>query len=386
MPEQYTSEKIANEVLEYYERFLLRCEHIIYIAVVNGTNNNYSLEIGIKYIGYNYTPEIPNSEKVHLDSNLSDIDIYLGKFKDNTIPTSFPIPSVFEAEIKEQYIRLEPDYERKDLDKIKSSKSLKINVSVVKNNKKEAVNIENIKRKKIKNDRSIKIESLNKKATLGAIFKILEFPNDLFGITNQHLFEYENAKLGDPVWNGNKQELIGNLFWMADDIYREVAIIKMNNEFKERYESSRYSPLLISKPKIGMKVFHNGITNYFKNPISEIISNNATVRIKDNEDNDGWALYKKQILISDNTVPGDSGSFVLNNKNEVVGLNFAKTHPRKVVLGLVEEREFSVANNINMILNYKFQNMQEIFIKNTKDLKMTVTSLTNEFRTENYIK
>jgi len=403
----YPSLILADEVLDYYEDYLLKCRQIIYIAVVenkkkskSGLNQNgYCIEIGIKS---------DEAAKVNFDEHnkLSPLEIYFGDFDECTIPAYFPIPSDFRYTLKSilntntlflsEIISMRDSSNSNKIDELKDTlfnKEKTSNITAIlnfvdhENDNKETIYMEGDSKldrstKKTSNKNNGVIDSYNvlnqigaKPMTLGGIFRILEFPNELFGITNQHLFDYKQVKLGDQITTIDGK-IIGELFWMCEDLYREAAIVKIDQDFFDKPEEYNDS-IILSSPELNMKVTHNGFGSETSvNRNSTIISKNATVRIYESDDGENWKIFKNQILIDVNTTPGDSGSLVITENKKVVGLNFGKTYKRKVVGSENKYRSLSVANNINLILNHKFCQKQEILSKKKK----ITTRLTKEFR------
>ena len=403
MSSVYPSLEQANEVLDYYENYLLKCPHIIYIAVV-AKNQGYGLDIGINY---------KHKDKVKL-RDIDEFKVYFGLFSSDEIPEYFPVPSEFKYKLRnflnfnmntfgQFFDRINFDITPQTFD-TKDLKSLEQNILNSFNTGSSTLKVERdiifTQARIDKQHRSTKSTTrrsfsiLNKKgtkATLGGVFTLLEFPNDFFGITNQHLFDYDGAKLGDPVYDRGKKTQIGSLFWVADDRYREVAFIKMCPTIDNSYFETN-GTFLIEQPQIGMKVTHNGFAtfpdNFCNQYKSEILSCNTTIRHIDENVPEKWKIYKNQLLIDHNTTYGDSGSIVITENDlkqrKIVGLNFGVTIERVVYNTEKDKNEiksFSIANNINQIFNIDFKIKQEIFVKNIDGF--TQTSLLNTFKLNN---
>ncbi len=365
----FANEEQADEVLEYYENFILRCTYVAYIAVVK-EGYNFKIEIGINSIG---------KGKVKYDKTrkLSPLDVLQGKFDANIIPSYFPIPSEFKHKIKT------------------SSKALILyNINFVsscaiqtKSNSSDKKKIKTkFLREKVKKSYFVK-NIHNTACTMGSTFKLLQFPNDIFGITNQHLFSYQDARLGDCVYNEN-DEIIGESFWVTKDYDKEVAIIKICKNHHKDY-SNFDTQLPLGFPQIGMKVIHNGFSSNSKinsgHKVTSIIrSVNATIRKVEANNSHNWSVYKHQLLMDDFTVSGDSGALIIsadeNDRRCVVGLNFAKFS--KIEIENSAEKNYTIANNINGIFNHKFSQKQEILVDN--DSYVTTTFI-NEFILKNQI-
>lgn len=404
----YTSIEQANEVLDFYEHFLLRSPYIMYIAVVEVNNKNrqgYGLEIGINKEGDGI---------VQIDYKITAIDAYLGKFDKNRVPALLPVPSEFYHRIR-NYVQKEKDF---PIDNQEIYSFIQINTSIIEIEKtsipvkNEFTTSDNIKINPyssfVKSTSNIHRESENiseygswfkypygsqpiisenkNKGTLGGIFKLLQYPNSLFGITNWHIFSGAKMNLGEDVFSPNEKS-IGTLFWMAVDTYKEVAFIKFNEqtscEILSRYKLKKWA---ITQPKIGMPVYQNGHGSYSggnhdSQNTKHIHSTNTTIRI---EYSSGQKIFKRQLLIENISTDGDSGALLItkeNNKEKVTGLIFSLTNLRKR-LNNGKLVRYSVANNINFIFNTPFCQKQEVF--NVIQNDIVTTTLIDYFRLDNF--
>ncbi|WP_106792346.1 hypothetical protein [Aquimarina sp. Aq78] len=402
----YTSIEQANEVLDFYEHFLLRSPYIMYIAVVEVNKKNrrgYGLEIGINKEGDGI---------VQIDYNITAIDAYLGKFDKNKVPALLPVPSEFYHRIR-NYVQKEIDYpinnqEAYSLIQTNTSIIEKISIPV----KNQFVTSDNIKLSQyssfVKSAQSTQEEFENiseygswfkypygsqpiisegqNEGTLGGIFKLLQYPDSLFGITNWHIFSGSKMNLGEDVFCPNGKS-IGTLFWTAVDTYKEVAFIKFNKktscEILSRYKLKKWA---ITQPKIGMSVYQNGYGSYSgSNHCSQnytcIHSINTTIRIQYSS---GQKIFKRQLLIEDISTDGDSGALLISKENQeekVVGLIFSLTSLRKRLHNGKLVR-YSVANDINFIFNKPFCQKQEVF--NEIQNNIITTTLIDHFTLDNF--
>ena len=369
----FQSEDEANEVLEYYENYLLRCQDILYLAVVKKPLEKplekrvFMIEIGVKWSALN--------ENKFKSANISPLEVYGGNFGIHQIPIFFPVPSEAKKAIEEgKPIAQDPEIEESPSKKLYNIIGIKNNEKDIKGwiaeyLKKEQTDLNGITPEPI-TPNSLRIISLHeKKGTLGGVFKLEQFPESYFGITNQHLFSDPDTKFGDPVTD-DQDDIIGHLFWTANDLRKEVAFIKLNDKFLDKYTKG-IEAISIKEPQIGMKVYHNGFSTHGEssNPTTSTVkihSINATIRITDPNITRGQKIYKNQVLIESNAEPGDSGSLVFNNDDDnqksVIGLNFAETN-EKHILGTYGKVCFTVANNINNIFNKDFNEKQEVFDK-----------------------
>ncbi len=381
----YSNINQANEVLDYYEKYLLKCEYIVFIAVVEkviGSLEGFSLQFGILKKG---------KKKVKIDDSLTRDQIVNGCFKDNTIPSYLPLDDKFSSSMEDvnkdfykTFLEYNNGKERVDyiinwlddpepLDQLLSKRGLR----------------------KVEKANFIKSYPLVSKkyeveTTLGGLFKIKEYPNAVFGITNYHLFDYPDARLGDIVLDRRNGKEIANLFWKANDLEKEVSFLKMdNNNFKVSDSITNFiRPTNIAEAKLGQKVYHNGQISgrNSKDQETKIVSLNATVRVFRSRDPERWTIYKNQILIEQNTRNGDSGSLVITENDKIVGLNFARSFGSYKVAktdkkeGSNTFKAYSYANHINNIFNYSFPRDQEVYHKISKeDKNIIVTRLLEQF-------
>lgn len=419
----YNTESDANEVLDYYENLILRSKHVLYIAVVK-KQEIYQIEIGISE---------SNSVKI---IDIDPQDAYFGNFPPNEIPEYLPIPSQFKFILQEYYKLSNNNIKTNENTRLYSSIFKNASIRIEKKDFKKSSTSEDLKSLESTDIKSsenketiIKLNSERNKdpwfvnypyggqpikyhlggtGTLGAIFKLMEFPGKLFGISNWHVLVGSKKLLGKDIFSpekaslNNKKTKRGHLFWSGLNINIEAAFMEFNGDIKniiDKYQAkSDYTNWVLGQPKIGMLVNHKGYgtgngkeensTEKTINP--KIYSVNATVRIdiSNYKENNGKKIFKNQILIKErNTTNGDSGSLVIvNDKGEpkVVGLNFAGINgfiSDETINKNDLEFKYSVANNLNLIFNTKFSNKQEVFLLN--DQNKIYTTLINQFTLDN---
>lgn len=441
----YRTIEQADEVLDYYEEYILRSPDVLYVAVVkklDGKFMDFGIEIGKKMDG-----------ELEL-ARISEFNAYSGNFPVDKIPNFLPVPSEFELKIKQlvrkesQKFDLEMLLEGKSSDS--SSNGLEVRIKTLKEIRKDYeyqlrldgfksfVDEENLsliiadetksdleKKESIEVDKEVdldfdkiveatedneldpwlvlpygthKIENQDQNTgVLGAFIRLLEFPDKLFGISNWHVLRGSTKGLGQPIFSviNNNGETIrqkrGHLFWANLNPYNEVGFVEFDENAKSKIETA-YSQekyfWTIGNPKVGMEVRHLGPSSFLSRNNTNIHSINATVRISSTDFENETKIFKNQILIPNFTVGGDSGSLVLagsQSRPNVVGLNFAVVRDKMVVLledsSSTELVEMSVANNINMIFNNEFPVKQEIFI--SKKEKEITASLAKKFTLNN---
>ncbi len=189
--------------------------------------------------------------------------------------------------------------------------------------------------------------------TAGAFFKITS-DNDVYLLSNYHVLLYQNGKIGDIIVHPSKSDSvqvanseskeIGNIFWKKDIQNNsfnliDAAVAKIKKDDDVIIDTGRYTRCLhiemlgLAEPKIGMNVKKCGKTTGLT--YGEIRSTNCTVNISNDNK---LEIYKNQILTTNMSSPGDSGSVLVNQDNMVVGLLFGG-----------DNFSLSVANNINIV-------------------------------------
>lgn len=168
--------------------------------------------------------------------------------------------------------------------------------------------------------------------TLGCLVKDKK-SGKVFILSNNHvLANSNNAKKGDPIlqpgpYDGGKKpkDIIGYLEnWVEIDFGKEAnsvdaALAQPKNVNLVKPEIMLIGlPLGVSKAKLGMPIQKSGrTTGYTTGKIKDI---SATVKV--NYDNKA-ALFRSQILTTNISQGGDSGSLVLDMKKRAIGLLFA---------------------------------------------------------------
>lgn len=187
--------------------------------------------------------------------------------------------------------------------------------------------------------------------TGGAFFK-MKNSHSIYLLSNRHVMVNNNVELGTKITHPSRadarnqydqEEIIGNVIWTSKkkSSITDAAIAKIySDDFPVaigKYTLSKHFLLNdIGIPKIGQNVKKCGRTT--GETYGKIRSINCTINITQNIEQPQF--YRKQILTTYMTEPGDSGSVLINNSGEVVGLLFAG-----------DEFKSSFANNINNIFN-----------------------------------
>jgi len=175
------------------------------------------------------------------------------------------------------------------------------------------------------------IDDDDRSGTAGAFFT-LENQDDIFMISNHHVLGAKEIgkrvvfpSLDDANCNKLpiKSHEIGSSFWSHYDDYMDVAIVKMDEGVKRnnytRCESIDMSAG-IEEAVQGQKVFKCGRTTGLRK--GEIISTFCYVKITFTKQRK-YKIFKDQIMTTCMSKKGDSGSVLVNDKKEVVGLLFA---------------------------------------------------------------
>ena len=186
--------------------------------------------------------------------------------------------------------------------------------------------------------------------TAGAFFK-LSHSQDIYMLTNRHVivdndYELESRVIHPSKTDAEKKEdinIIGEVFWTSkekDDLLDAAVAIIYNKkapvDIGKYCISNQLNFNSIAAPKIGQNIKKIGRTSGVT--FGEIKSINCTVNISENINRP--KIYRKQILTTCISKPGDSGSVILNSNNDVVGLLFGGN-----------KLEASFSNNIMNIFN-----------------------------------
>lgn len=352
---EYKKEIEAKKKLDLIIPFLIKNKNLVFAAVTKLENGNYTIKRGLRS-KENFDDEFGFNEELHFLKN----DLYR-------------------------------DFKEGKLSKIKKKEFNKM-VAFVESERSNSISFEKTEKIILDKDNSDTLtqykppnnvfrggqsigtsETLG--GTLGGVFKLADFPNEYFAIGNWHYLAFNN-QLGRDIfspeittWNTSRhqeqQYKCGNTSWANLDPEMECAFVHLNKEAISIDKKNSCGYTLsgnISKPKIGDLVKKCGNQSgcnddnigVCKN--SHIYSSYATIKVTDTVygTNEPY-VFKNQVMVKDIHDKGDSGSLLVNSKNDVVAILFAQT----------QDRVFSIANNINTIFNRTF-NISQPFLLNNK--------------------
>ncbi len=342
---EYETEKEADEVLEDLGDILIQEDNIIYLAVIKKIN--FEIEVGTK-----------DGEKVNLRHYLEEFPIIAR----NVSKSNFPDIKRFPEERTTEFYDFLSNFAELSISTKKTSEFY------IKDIFKPAVSIGEHRSDFLRSGIDIG-NSLVNSGPIGAIFQIENFPNEYFGISNWHILGF-GVELGSNIIHPGMSSIsanqidehkCGSLFWSSNSTNLEVAFAHFDMDYFKGVEKNfncgyRLSGK-INTPKINETVKHCGgrvrLNNTPTSNQNEIHSVNAIIKANNLEGvNPKHVVYKNQILINKFSDSGDSGAVVLNKNNDVVGLIFSK----------IDNQQFSVANNINLIFNKWFETSQKVKI------------------------
>jgi hypothetical protein len=165
--------------------------------------------------------------------------------------------------------------------------------------------------------------------TAGAFFKIYN-DESIYLLSNFHVLLHQSGDICDKIVHPSKAEpggdsvVIGHIYWKGGigDLEMDAAIAKITYPVDENKFNRCSIPFLgIDKPKIGDKIKKCGKKTGLS--CGEIKSTNCTTKICKIKTKNEYDLYRHQILTTKMSMPGDSGSVIVNSQNKVVGLIYA---------------------------------------------------------------
>lgn len=167
---------------------------------------------------------------------------------------------------------------------------------------------------------------------------ILSNNHILANISNGH---DGRSALGDPIYQpgtydgGTSESMIGNLYRLVPIIYQEKGKAKDKRASVNRVDAALAKPVSaeminpdiidvgsikgISRPEMNMKVQKSGRTSGVTNGRIRVMHTTLKVDMDDNR----YAVFEDQVATDMVSKPGDSGSLVLTESGEAVGLLFA---------------------------------------------------------------
>ncbi|EDP94362.1 trypsin-like serine protease [Kordia algicida OT-1] len=289
------TEDLANIQLEQYGDFFIEMPGVHYVAVVKDDNNvanDYSMEIGVD----------KKFEK--------DVNLILKQRKSilEKIPFELKLP------IKRKKSR----FLRKDINSFKGINFVRSLPFYFQN--------------EIASGQEISMTNASQaKGTIGAIVELENHKGD-FILSNWHVMMQSSGDLGAGIDN-KSDEKIAELFWGLNNEYYDIALSKIISKkqiIKERKIDTvkKYKDI-----RIGDSVKIEGFKSGFDK--NTIYSKNAYVKVGNEE-----RIFKNQIMTGKLSVSGDSGSIVLNKKNEIIGI---------VCAG--DNKKFSICNHLHSLLS-----------------------------------
>ncbi|WP_298903722.1 hypothetical protein [uncultured Psychroserpens sp.] len=197
--------------------------------------------------------------------------------------------------------------------------------------------------------------------TVGGLFSLSKFPNELFGISNWHVIKGKSGKLGDPIYKHyidsrgrfEDKRIVGNLFWASKFNEIDAAIFHFNfDSIKDeilKKDILRGVPIInkIGVPEIGKRVLKKGVRT--GETEGKILSDNTTIKFEiEHGKNKEIKIFRNQIMVEKISDDGDSGSILFSEDKKAIGLIFASNNSDS-------GQQMSLACNINDILNRDFK-------------------------------
>lgn len=193
------------------------------------------------------------------------------------------------------------------------------------------------------------INAGNHGGTLGGIFK-MKNDNDNYLLTNAHVLKFGdcNNKLivqkdGIPT-NDKGKRCIGEIHWMVDNEEIDAGIVKLFKSQKISKKFTRCGKINFSNPsvaKINDIVKKCGRTTGFTK--GKVRSINATVYYAN-----GNRYFYNQIMTTCIADEGDSGSILVNENDNPIGLVFSKTNNHTATFSNHFNKIFSQKTNSNI--------------------------------------
>ncbi len=311
------SERKANSALEYHRDELFKNSNLAYLAVVSVLDDDgeptddFIIEAGV----YNLEQQKEAENKLQAE----------GRREEEFVPPRLPVPS--EGKIKTltgEYVAVE----------IKESEGFAAQSS------RERIRPAN-------GGSSVMNYRYHSAGTLGGAIKIKGQPG-LFFISNWHVLTGGSGRNGDSIIQPGRadggrypQDKIALLYWSKLSPEMDAAIAKAD-EGKVAGGTRCFGKIKgIEKAEVGMNVKKCGRTTELTTGIIKSI--NASVRVSGYPD--GTQLFNNQILTTNMSQGGDSGSVVCNaSNNKAIGLLFAG-----------DGKTQTIVNHINKILGSKLE-------------------------------
>lgn len=294
----------ADKFLKEHEDILLntygdyRSKYAAVVKKENGSENGYAIEVGFHPLK-TFDKSFEDSDSTHL----YNINIFKNLFKHKN--------EGLRHEVDCGDIQFKPinniKYHVEDIrgESIRKYKKITGGVSVF--------------------DKGLRISS----GTAGAFFTVKN-DESIYMLSNFHVLLYQTGNVGDEIVHPSKadgsgaSEVIGEIFWKGGmkDGEMDAAIAKINypvNIGKYNRCNIPFEGIMAPKNddiirKCGKKT---GLTD------GEIRSTNCTFDISTLENENEFNRHRNQVLTTKMSMPGDSGSVIVNEQNKVVGLIYA---------------------------------------------------------------
>jgi hypothetical protein len=164
--------------------------------------------------------------------------------------------------------------------------------------------------------------------TLGAAVTVSTHPGKLFLITNWHVLNGGSGSNGDAVFQQSAYDgglapaaWIGTLFWSSLTSRVDLALAEVRGAGTVALGKTRGHGQIagLRNPAAGSAVKKSGRTTNANS--GTVVSVNTTVQVGGYPG--GARTFQNQIMTTDMSRPGDSGSVLLDAQNYMVGLIFA---------------------------------------------------------------
>ncbi|WP_291201649.1 trypsin-like peptidase domain-containing protein [Hyphomonas sp.] len=188
--------------------------------------------------------------------------------------------------------------------------------------------------------------------TLGATVTISTRPNKLFLITNWHVLVGGGGSNGDAILQQSAYDgglapaaWIADLSWSALTARVDLAIAEVRNSSLVSVGTVRTIGRVagIRSPSAGASVKKGGRTTNVTT--GSIQSTNATVSVSGYPG--GARTFTNQIMTTDMSRPGDSGSLLLDSQNYMVGLVFAGNSSTRSFANRADDVQNALGSSLN---------------------------------------
>jgi len=347
------TEDIANKKLKEFGDLLLKSDNINYVAVVEDDDyttdgqTDYALEIGLLK-----KDSSTGQEQTHRPSK-TEVDHILNHS---------PIKFLFNEIISDDYRDYKSDVHNYEDLKFREKVSPVKGLNLVASNPFDFQT----------NNYTIPGEQITVRdlpadhGTIGAIVKLSTHPKDYFILSNWHVLMKSIGSLNHILIDKEKNE-IAELHWAVYNDFYDIALARIINAYDISNLCEVKSIKSIKDLELGDYVKKQGNTTGTKK--NTIYSKNAYIKVGlENE------KFKNQILVNKISEKGDSGSIVLDQNNEVIGL----------VMG-GDGKKITICNNMIQLLNSS-EIPNSIYTEYTANIKMPSIKFDSIFVNNSLIK